>query len=190
VRWLPPLRRPRRSLPWLVVVAAFGVALLAVLLPVRGGDDEPHPLPTLPPAFVNPDPASLASAALAEVIDGDTIDVRLEHTVERVRYYGVDTPERGEDCYEEATARNRDLLGSEVLLLPDARERDRYGRLLRYVFTLKGQSVGGQLVAEGLALAWRDDGAFRGAVHRTGGRRPRGRHRLPLGEREGIALAA
>jgi endonuclease YncB( thermonuclease family) len=144
-----------------VVVAACGIAVVAVLLPVREGDDEPHPLPTLPPAFVHPDPASLISAALAEVVDGDTIDVRLDHTIERVRYYGVDTPERGERCYEEATVRNRDLVGSEVLLLPDARDRDPHGRLLRYVFTPEGQSVGAQLVSEGLAVAWRDDGVFR-----------------------------
>lgn len=144
-----------------MVIAAVGIALAAILLPVPGGDDEVHPLPTLPPAFVHTDPGSLTSAALVKVIDGDTIDVKLERTIERVRYYGVDTPERGERCYEEAIARNRDLLSSEALLLPDARERDRHDRLLRYVFTPDARSVDAQLIAEGLALAWRGDGVFR-----------------------------
>lgn len=144
-----------------MLIAAVGIALAAILLPVREEDHDLHPLPTLAPAFIHPDPASLTGATLIEVIDGDTIDVKLDHTVESVRYHGVDTPERGERCHEEATARNRDLLGSEALLLPGARQRDRHGRLLRYVFTLDGRSVDGQLIAEGLALAWPGHGVFR-----------------------------
>ena len=95
------------------------------------------------------------------VIDGDTIDVRVDVAEERVRYYGVDTPERGDACFSEATDRNEQLVGDTVLLLPDARERDRYGRLLRYVFDTQGRSIDGQLIAEGLAHAWTEDGAYR-----------------------------
>jgi micrococcal nuclease len=96
-----------------------------------------------------------------DVIDGDTIDVELNGREERVRYYGIDTPERGDDCFSEARRRNQELVGDAVLLLPDARERDRSGRLLRYVFDASGNSIDGQLIAEGLAYAWRDDGSHR-----------------------------
>jgi micrococcal nuclease len=156
---MPRSRRARRLL-WLALIAAL-VGLLAALIPLRRGGEEPTPLPTLPPAFVHSDPAALTPAAVIDVIDGDTIDVRIDEAEERVRYYGVDAPESDEDCYEEANARNRHLVGSRVLLLPDARERDPHGRLLRYVFSPEGQSIEAQLIAEGLARAWRDDGAYR-----------------------------
>jgi len=48
-----------------------------------------------------------------------------------------------------------------VLLLPDARERDRFDRLLRYVFDTDGASIDAQMIAEGLAHAWTEDGAYR-----------------------------
>jgi micrococcal nuclease len=113
-----------------------------------------------PPAL-SPDPALLTSATVTNVVDGDTIDVMIDGAEERVRYYGIDTPERGVACFTEATERNRELVGDTVLLLPDARDRDRYGRLLRYVFDADGDSIDAQLIAEGLARAWRDDGAYR-----------------------------
>ena len=95
------------------------------------------------------------------VVDGDTIDVRIGGKEERVRYYGIDTPERGQPCFIEATDRNQQLVAQAVLLLPDARERDRYGRLLRYVFGADGRSVDERLIGEGFAHAWRQDGAYR-----------------------------
>jgi len=70
------------------------------------------------------------------VIDGDTIVVE---GGQQVRYIGIDTPEitRGDiQCYgEEATERNKELVaGKRVLLVPDITDRDKYDRLLRYVY--------------------------------------------------------
>lgn len=110
---------------------------------------------------LRPDPAELQAARVVHVVDGDTIDVEIDGKEERVRYYGIDTPERGDACFSEATARNDELIDGNVLLLPDARDRDRYGRLLRYVFDAQGNSVDARLIAEGLAHAWREDGAYR-----------------------------
>lgn len=98
---------------------------------------------------------------VARVIDGDTLDVLAAQTPLRVRFYGVDTPERNERCYAEATQRTMDLTRDGVILVPDARQQDPGGRELRYVFALDGRSVDATLVAEGLAKAWRDDGALR-----------------------------
>lgn len=99
------------------------------------------------------------TAQVIDVIDGDTIAVLFDDgTVERVRYIGVDTPEtvhprRGVDCYgPEASARNKELVsGVRVFLEKDVSERDRYGRLLRYVWLEDGTFVGAQLVADGYA---------------------------------------
>jgi micrococcal nuclease len=75
-------------------------------------------------------------------IDGDTFDVRIDGRTERVRLIGVDTPEtvapnRPVQCYgPEASAFVASVLpeGTEVRLERDAVARDRYGRLLAYVY--------------------------------------------------------
>jgi endonuclease YncB( thermonuclease family) len=113
---------------------------------------------------LNVDPSQVQHATVVRVIDGDTIVVSLNGVEEHVRYYGIDTPEQGDGCYSQATDRNRQLTGTEVLLVPDARERDRYDRLLRYVFDTRGGSIDAQLIAEGYARAWTEDGADRDAL--------------------------
>lgn len=90
------------------------------------------------------------------VIDGDTIDLV---TGERVRYIGVDTPEtkhpvKKVQCFgKEASEKNKELvLGKEVRLEKDVSDKDRYGRLLRYVYLPAGQvGVGDLFINEFLA---------------------------------------
>lgn len=110
---------------------------------------------------IHPDRSRLERAQVVRVIDGDTIVVDVAGSEEHVRYYGINTTERGQACYQEAKDRNQQLIGAAVLLLPDARDRDRYGRLLRYVFDASGASVDAELIGEGLAYAWREDGTYR-----------------------------
>ena len=121
-------------------------------------DSDAVPIPTLAVALpdLQPDQARLQEGEVLRVID-----VLVGGREERVRYYGIDTPERGERCYDEASERNEALVGEAVLLLPDARERDPFDRLLRYIFTEGGVSVEARLIAEGLGTAWREDGAYR-----------------------------
>lgn len=139
------------------------LAATATALAAEHSGDELLPQPP-PGVFRHPRPESLPTAIVMDVIDGDTIEVRLAGRAETVRYYGIDTPERGHRCYEEAKERNKELVGRHVLLMTDARNRDRGGRLLRYVFTLDGLSVDAMLVAEGFALAWTADGYYRDAL--------------------------
>jgi micrococcal nuclease len=83
-------------------------------------------------------------AIVTKVVDGDTVRVRMGGRTkdERVRLIGVDTPEthgpRGlRECFgREAAMRTAALLpvGTEVRLVRDAEPRDRYGRLLAYVY--------------------------------------------------------
>ena len=138
-------------------------ATATALAKEHAGDDNP---PAELPAGVykHPQPESLPAAVVIEVVDGDTIEVQLEGKRETVRYYGIDTPERQEPCYEEAKKRNEELAGRHVLLVADARDRDSGGRLLRYVFTLEGYSIDAALVAEGFAHAWTYDGSYRDAL--------------------------
>ncbi len=70
---------------------------------------------------------------VTRVIDGDTIEL---NDGRKVRYIGIDAPETTGDCYaEQATKKNADLVeGKEVRLEKDVSEKDRYGRLLRYVY--------------------------------------------------------
>ena len=88
------------------------------------------------------------------VIDGDTIDT----SIGRVRFYGVDTPERGESCFSEATAATERLAGSQVRLEDGPRLTDSFDRRLAYVYDASGNSIDVQLVAGGFARAWTQDG--------------------------------
>ncbi len=73
-------------------------------------------------------------AKLVRVVDGDTIVVRFRGAEERLRYIGIDTPERDERCFVAATRANEKLLEGGPLTLEFDREmRDRFGRLLAYV---------------------------------------------------------
>ena len=86
------------------------------------------------------------------VIDGDTIQIS---GGDRVRYIGMDTPERGQPFYAEATARNAELVkGKEIRMVKDVSETDRYGRLLRYIY-VGDLFVNAELVREGYARAYR-----------------------------------
>lgn len=91
------------------------------------------------------------SGIVSDVIDGDTIGVILNGEEVRVRYVGVNTPERDEVCYREALEANRALVeGQTVRLVKDESETDRFGRLLRYVY-VDNTFVNEQLITQGYA---------------------------------------
>lgn len=91
-------------------------------------------------------------AELVRVIDGDTIEVVVNGETRRVRYIGMDTPEREDDFFAEATNANAQLVTGETLtLVKDVSETDRYDRLLRYVFVGENIFVNYELVKQGYA---------------------------------------
>jgi len=131
------------------------------------------PSPTPPPATIDPNiptptaltgggsgeatplPPGAEFASVTYVIDGDTIDVSVGGTPYRVRYVGINTPERDEPCYEEATNANRALVEDQiVVLVKDISETDQYGRLLRYIY-VGNTFVNAELVRAGWAEARR-----------------------------------
>jgi micrococcal nuclease len=99
------------------------------------------------------DPNTGELATVTAIIDGDTIDVDINGAGFRVRYIGINTPERDEPCSSDATAANATLVdGRVVTMYKDVSETDQYGRLLRYVYV--GETfVNAVLVQEGWAEA-------------------------------------
>lgn len=125
------------------------------------------------------DATSLASGATVQarvvrVVDGDTVHVRRtdDDREETVRYIGIDTPESVKpdtpvQCYAKAaSARNEQLVdGQAVRLVVGAEPRDRYGRLLAYVYRVgDGTFVNETLLAGGFArtLTMRPNDRFAG----------------------------
>jgi len=135
----------------LALVLALTLASAACADERREVSEEP------PPASPTAEPVGRA-AELVRVVDGDTIRVRFEGREERVRYIGIDTPEIAhgdgevsEPFGDAATEANRRVLRTGALrLVFDVEERDRYGRLLAYVYA-GDTMVNEALLREGFA---------------------------------------
>lgn len=96
---------------------------------------------------------------VTEVVDGDTVDVRLSNgKVRRVRMVGIDTPEvyGGVECGGPQASRSLKRLapaGTRVKLVSDRTQDrvDRYGRILRYVVK---RSTGADINRKQIARGW------------------------------------
>ena len=95
---------------------------------------------------------------VSRVIDGDTIELA---GGEYLRYIGIDTPEEVDprkpvQCFAaEAAERNKELVeDKDVVFYKDISERDRYGRLLGFVYLPDGTFVNKMLVNEGYAFSY------------------------------------
>jgi endonuclease YncB( thermonuclease family) len=100
---------------------------------------------------------------VAHFDDGDTIVVDMAGHEETVRFIGVDTPETHKpntpvQCFgPDASAYTKNLIGSSKVRLqadPLDTNRDRYGRLLRYIYLPDGTLVEDKLVSRGYAFAY------------------------------------
>lgn len=112
------------------------------------------------------DPSRMAAARVVRVVDGDTVVAEIRRPAgglesrETLRLVGVDAPELGRGSRpadpggpeSEAAARNL-LEGREVLLAFDRELRDRYGRVLAYLYSLDGVCLNLELVRSGAARA-------------------------------------
>ncbi len=100
---------------------------------------------------------TFTEARVVDVIDGDTIKVRLNGAIETVRYLGVDTPElKARDPQPGKTAMkwNREKVGGKTIWLYSGnRDRDDYGRLLRLVMA-DDVFINSTLIREGLATSF------------------------------------
>lgn len=103
-----------------------------------------------------PDYGSLIK--VSKVIDGDTIELE---NGERLRYIGIDTPESKDprkpvQCFaEQASERNRKLVeGKLIKFYKDVNQRDKYNRLLGYVYLEDGTFINLELVKTGYAFSY------------------------------------
>lgn len=96
--------------------------------------------------------------SVSRFVDGDTIAVTMNGKEEKVRFIGVDTPETHKpntpvQCYGPAAAAfTKNTIGKQsIRLVSDSlsTDRDRYGRLLRYVYLPDGSDLDEKLIAEG-----------------------------------------
>lgn len=110
-------------------------AALALSGCIADASVEPAPGPS-----PSPDAPQVRHAVVTKHTDGDTAHFRFDDgTTEKVRFIGIDTPEvygEVEHYGREASAYTESALplGADVWLETDVELRDRYGRLLAYVW--------------------------------------------------------
>ncbi len=172
-----PRRRARRGLT--VAVGAAAVVMIAAAVVATGifrpaaGDSS---VTGDPPRSTGLTSASTSAATASDlgsiaptsgyvlkVVDGDTLHVRIDGTDEKVRIIGINAPETDE-CWggESTEAAARLLDGATVTLVadPTQADRDRYGRLLRYVMLPDGTDVGLRMISDGDADEYTYDNAY------------------------------
>lgn len=114
----------------------------------------PLPGPTAEPTATSeaPETPGVARLVVARIVDGDTVQLE---TGETVRLVGINTPERNQPFYDEAKAFTSELLlDKPVRVETDVEPRDRYGRILGYLFLPDDTFANLEIVRNGYAQAW------------------------------------
>lgn len=129
-------------------------------------------LPSPTPTHINQrEFSATVSAHVIKVVDGDTIHVLINQQKEIVRIIGIDTPETVDprkpvQCFGEAASdrAKRMLLNQDVILEsdPTQSDRDKYDRLLRYVW-LKNKQIdyGLSTIEQGFAHEYTYDQVYK-----------------------------
>lgn len=157
---------PRPWLKW-VIFGATALIGLFIWAGVAGSQDNTTPVAHVAAPATPSDTAHSATGPsdktlykVMKVVDGDTIDVLINGKTERIRLIGMDTPETVDprkvvQCFgREASDKAKSLLqDTEVHLEQDATqgERDKYNRLLAYIYLQDGTNYNQHMIAEGYA---------------------------------------
>lgn len=182
--WINDIRSRRSCLGRTLSIAAGVIVIVVVVVlvvaflsarsdlffpPETASSRPPHSVSAPAPVAPPPSPTSLAlpegleRAIVINVADGDTIEVSLGGVIERVRLIGVDTPEtshpsRPVECFgREAAAFTRAMLDGQTVLLeadPSQDNRDRFNRLLRFVWLPDGRLANYQIIAQGYGFEY------------------------------------
>jgi endonuclease YncB( thermonuclease family) len=100
---------------------------------------------------------------VVEFVDGDTVVVNMSGNNETIRFIGVDTPEthdprKAVQCFGLAASNfTKNYIGQNNVRLasdPLSSNRDRYDRLLRYVYLPTGQLVNAEIIKQGYGFAY------------------------------------
>jgi len=96
-------------------------------------------------------------------VDGDTLTIDINGNKEQIRLIGVDTPETRDprvpvQCYGKAASEfTKDLISTNLVRLesdPTNSDRDRYNRLLRYVYLPDNKLVNAEIIKAGYGFAY------------------------------------
>jgi endonuclease YncB( thermonuclease family) len=123
---------------------------------------------------IGSEPTRWHPATLVDVVDGDTIKVKWDTQVTSVRMLNINTPERGQPGYREATDNLKSMLNGETAVMLEfekdgSHARGKFGRLLCYVW-LNGKNLNVEQVRAGHSRFYTKYGAgrypaeFRGAM--------------------------
>ena len=135
----PKKRQGRIDLLFCVGVLGLGLVM---------GDSHRAPKPQF---LVFPPEAGANHCILLRVVDGDTVHLGLVMDV-GVRLWGIDTPERGQPGFKEATEKLKSLLSKSKYIRVEWRGRGKYGRQLGVLYHDEdGPSANQILVNEGYA---------------------------------------
>jgi len=94
-------------------------------------------------------------AVVASVVDGDTVYL---HNGQKLRYMGINCPEKGQPYYQKALDQNKKLVeGKKIKLEYDGYRFDKYDRILAYPI-ISGKNISIELVRQGLCLFANYDG--------------------------------
>lgn len=140
---------PEEPAPKTVAAVSTATAAVATTTVTAPAGAPSTPTPTAPAA-------AALEASVVDVVDGDTLDVRLDGKTQRIRLILVDTPEvfGGVQCFgREASDYTKKLLpaGTALRLERDVSNTDRFDRLLRYAYLADGRMVNELLVRDGFA---------------------------------------
>lgn len=95
---------------------------------------------------------------VVEVHDGDTVSVTINKKTERVRLIGIDAPELGQRPWGNKSKKHLESIlsasGWDVTIEPDIDKRDKYGRLLAYLWTKDGQLINLRMLEDGYAMLY------------------------------------
>lgn len=141
----------------LILIVILGIGLFLKILPSL----QVHPTSTTAP--------DSSFYSVTYVVDGDTVKIMKGDHEETLRFLGINTPEvdggyrRGECFGPEASAETKKLLtGKNVRIQTDSTqsERDKYNRLLVYVFLEDGTNINEQLIKTGFAREYTYAGSY------------------------------
>ena len=100
-------------------------------------------------------PGSDEFVSVSAVHDGDTVSATVGRRQERIRLIGIDAPEMGQKPWGAEAKRQLEALLSpgqwKVRLEYDVEKRDKYGRILAYLWTLDGKMINLLMVKSGYA---------------------------------------
>lgn len=99
------------------------------------------------PTYAN---AATIEGKVIKVLDGDTIDILYNNKPERIRFNGIDAPEKGQPHGQKAKQFVLDLAAQKIVTV-NVTDTDRYGRSIGDITLPDGKSLNREVVKAGYA---------------------------------------